>query len=140
MSEYTEKAEQFLTSNGLRFRATRTEANACPLWDDPKHLHLHGNEYQITISRPGQSGRLTFRFWNSLKDKQKGTAPDAYSVLSCISSEAHAPGTFAEFCDEYGYDQDSRKAEKTFKACDKLARRIRAFFCPEELEALQEIQ
>ena len=135
--DYQKQGENFLTASALKFRATRTEANRCPIWDDGKCVH--GDEYQITISRGGTSGRLGFRYWNSLNDVQNGKTPTAYDVLSCVASDSHTPETFADFCDEYGYDQDSRTAEKTFKAADKLGRRIRAFFTEVELEQLQEI-
>ena len=138
MSKYAEQAENFLKVNNLQFRATQTAANACPPWDDERHIH--GDEYQITISRKGVSGRLSFRFWNSLNDVQNGNEPNAYDVLSCVSSEAYTPETFRDFCAEYGYDEDSRKAEKTFKRADRFAHRIRAFFSEKELEAVSEIR
>lgn len=137
MGDYQKQGEDFISEHGLKFRATRTKANRCPLWDDNRCAH--GDEYQITVSRGGASGRLSFRFWNSLNDAQNGKSPTAYDVLTCVASDSHTPETFADFCGEYGYDEDSRKAGKTFKAADTLARRIRAFFSEAELEQLREI-
>jgi len=84
--------------------------------------------------------RLVFDFWASSKDHADGVhTVRAYDILSCISSDAFCPDTFADFCAELGYDEDSRKAEKTFKACSSFARRIQKFFTEEELTALSEI-
>src|SRR5688572_20209656 len=122
MSEYTEQAEKFLSGNNLKFRATRASKQTCPPWDDEKHVH--GYKYRITISRKGEPGRLAFDFWNSLNAKQKGEEPTAYDALSCVSSDAYTPEDFADFCSEYGYDEDSRKAYNIFKRADRFARRI----------------
>lgn len=72
---------------------------------------------------------------------EKGTGhPSAYDVLSCISGDAHCPDTFAEFCGEFGYDEDSIKATQLFNRCSAFAKRLQAFFTPAELEQLAEIR
>lgn len=40
--------------------------------------------------------------------------PNAYDILASLTK--YDPGTFADFCADYGYDEDSKKAEKTFLA------------------------
>lgn len=63
--------------------------------------------------------------------------PTAYDVISCL--QKYPVGTFAEFCAEFGYDEDSRRAEATWRAaCDEYARLSR-FFKPEQIEQLQEV-
>jgi len=34
---------------------------------------------------------------------------------------------FEDWCAELGYDTDSRKAERTFRACQRIAERLRQF-------------
>jgi hypothetical protein len=80
-----------------------------------------------------------FSFWNSKNDQQTGKAPTAYDVLACISSEVYCPDDFEEFCSEYGYDTDSRKAEQTFKAVVKQAESLRRIFTSELLDKLAEV-
>lgn len=54
--------------------------------------------------------------------------PDAASVISCLISDARAgEQSFEEFCSDFGYDEDSRKAEKTWNACRIIAPRIERF-------------
>lgn len=68
------------------------------------------------------------------------TPPSDYSILSCLSSESNCPGTFEDdFCQNYGYDPDSRKAEKVYFACQKQFKKIIGLFTEKELEDLQEI-
>jgi len=61
-------------------------------------------------------------------------------VLACISSDATTPDSFADFCAEFGENEDSRKALQQFRRCDRFAKRLRAFFTAAEVEALQEIR
>lgn len=48
--------------------------------------------------------------------------PDLESVLDCLASDASGyenARSFEEWADEYGYDTDSRKAERTYHAVAK---------------------
>jgi hypothetical protein len=133
-NEYDTQAEQFLTSNGIKFRATLSDTKA-PAWGDNGK---HGHHYRVTLSKP--AARLTFDFWSSIADAEKGIKTvRPYSVLACISGDAYTPETFADFCGEYGYESDSIKALQTFRRCSAFAKRLRAFFTEAELEQLQEI-
>lgn len=54
--------------------------------------------------------------------------PTAAGVLECLTSDAYAgEQTFADFCADYGYDEDSRNAERTWRACSALTPRLRRF-------------
>jgi len=60
--------------------------------------------------------------------------------LTCVSSDSNVYDSFEDFCGEFGYDTDSRKAEGTWKKVKKFADRINAFFTETELEEFQEIR
>jgi CDGSH-type Zn-finger protein len=134
VSPYDQQAAQFLAQFGLTFRATLSDSKT-PAWDDGGEYRPH---YRVTISKPGK--RLTFDFWGSINAGRTGEPLTAYSALACLSSDAYCPQTFADFCAGYGYEEDSRKAEQTFRRSDRFARRIREFFTMEELGALSNIQ
>ena len=148
MSEYDDKAEAFLAKFALKVRTVH-HGDCCPKWDStqersghrgcPQYGTIHGDRYRVTISRKG-GGRVSFDFWNSLSAQQSGEDVTAYDVLACISSKAYCPDSFEDFCGEYGYEQDSRKALATFKRCAAFAERLRAFFSEDELEALSDIR
>jgi|APGre2960657404_1045060.scaffolds.fasta_scaffold184490_2 hypothetical protein len=124
-----------LSEMGVRLTITPTDSGKCPPFCDGKHIH--GDEHRCTFSRGGRS--LRFSFWNSLNDARTGTPADLQSVVNCVAMDGNCPQTFEDFCAEYGYDEDSRKAERTFRTCADFARRINAFFTAEELEKLAEL-
>lgn len=139
-NEYDEQARLFLEKYGLTFRATKSGTQSAPPWMEPDQRH--GIRYWITIARKGQGARvrLSFPFWDSIASMEKGEAPSAYDVLSCISGDIYTPETFADFCAEYGYNEDSHKGFAAFKRCDSFARHLRAFFTEDEQEQLGEIR
>lgn len=68
---------------------------------------------------------------------EKGTLPSSYDILACLT--CYHPGTFDDFCSEFGYDVDSRTAEKTYSAVLKEYTNLCTLFNAEELEKLSEI-
>ena len=67
----------------------------------------------------------------------QGEAPTLYDILSCL--QKYEVGTFEDFCGDFGYDQDSRTALKTYKAVVKEYDKVCSLFSNEELEVLQMI-
>lgn len=134
MNAYEKQAVDFLTETNTRLTIKPATRPKSPQWDGP-----HGLHYRVTVSRNGQ--RIAFDFWDSFAAKERGTVPTPYDVLACVSGDIYCPETFADFCAEYGYDEDSRKAEKTWKGCRTLAAKLRRVF-PETkvMESLSEIQ
>lgn len=74
----------------------------------------------------------------SIDTIHRPVAPSEYSILCCLTK--HNPETFENFCSDFGYDTDSRKAKKTFKAVSKEWLSVSSLFSYEELEVLREIQ
>lgn len=64
-------------------------------------------------------------------------APTPYDVLTGIVK--YSPGSFAEWCVEYGYDTDSRKAHDAWTRCHDEWAKVQGFFTESEIEELQEI-
>ena len=64
--------------------------------------------------------------------------PSAYDVLACLTK--YDPGTFEDFCGDYGYDTDSRKAEKIYPAVVNEYQNVCMLWNDTELELLCEIQ
>jgi hypothetical protein len=69
--------------------------------------------------------------------KEDAKEPTMYDVLTCLTK--YDPGTFEDFCGDYGYDEDSRRAEKTYHAVVKEFEGMQRLFTSEELEILAEI-
>jgi hypothetical protein len=64
----------------------------------------------------------------------KGEEPSLYDVLACLTT--YDPGTFEDFCSEFGYDEDSRKAYNTYTAVKEEYMNMCSLFNDEELELL----
>lgn len=65
------------------------------------------------------------------------TKPSAYNILCCLTTDN--PGTFEDFCSDYGYDTDSRKAELSYKAVVKEWLNISRIFNESELHTIKEL-
>jgi len=94
--------------------------------------------YSITLRR-GKKG-FSFRFGQSISEStgDGGNPPTFYNVMSGL--QKYDPGDFENFCSEFGYDTDSRQAEKTWRAVRREYQHMAALFSPEELELLGTIQ
>ena len=135
MSEYDQQAEEFLKEHNLGFGATYKECGRYFEGDTAER-----NIYRIRIRRNNNGHSITFNFGQSIADTENWEKPTAYSVLACLSSDITCPYDFEEFCGEYGYDEDSRTAERIFKKTSKFAERLNNFFREGEKEDLAEIQ
>lgn len=79
-------------------------------WQDTAH------KWQIRINSQ------SFEYYTGIGNK---TAPDYDSFLESILSDSEALDmTFEDFCDEFGYDSDSRKAFKVWESCCNNARKL----------------
>lgn len=134
----------------------------------PRKVHIHGKHYRATFTREGAKP-LVVDFWNSYADEEENAfacgkvanpencyfdkyragkyparprlkkrhVPTSYDVLACITKQDL--GTFAQFCSDYGYDEDSRRAERTWDAVREEWEHVRAFFHADEFDELNEI-
>jgi len=129
-NEYDIQAETFLKKHGIKFHASYITHDSMD-WDDKNTTR---DIWRLSLTRGRK--RYSTRFGQSIAEC--GKEPRAYSLLTCITK--NDPGTLSDFCSEFGYDTDSRRAEKTYKAVLKDWKRVEAFFSPEEIAELQEVQ
>lgn len=156
-SKYEAKAQKFLENTGTEFAAVFLYTGK-HFEDDKEPRDIYGIEFK-------RKGRVwTFKFGQSIahsrpemekfvKDldrrgyapyskevlaaKKLAQPPSAYDVLSCITKLD--PGTFEDFCQDFGYDTDSKRAEKTYFADQKEYSECRKMF-GDVMDALCEIQ
>ena len=58
---------------------------------------------------------------------EEPTPGDVLSSLLLDASSAENARDFEDFCAEFGYDTDSRRAERIYRACEAMAPKVRAF-------------
>ncbi len=63
--------------------------------------------------------------------------PTNYSILACLTK--HDPETFEDFCSNFGYDTDSKRAQFTYEAVKSEYVSLCALFNETEMNELQEI-
>lgn len=68
-------------------------------------------------------------------------APELLDVLYCLvqDSDVLDRGTFEEWASEFGYDLDSRSAEKTYRLCLEQSLQLRNLLGNDTLEQLREL-
>lgn len=113
-------------STGLGLRKAESEPMEYARW----MASLGLNE---RTSNPHQ---LKARYSSYLDGRKYPVKPSLESVLDCLISDAasivNSGLKFEDWCAEYGYDEDSRKAEKTFNACKEQAQALERFIGSDE--------
>jgi len=75
-------------------------------------------------------------FYNEMVKYYK---PDPADILDCIASDASGTdqvGGFEDWCGEYGYDIDSRKAEAIYNEVNRQSRALRAMLGRKDYDQL----
>lgn len=112
---------EFIEKHGIGLRYASVHTN--PNMDDPK---WDANHYSVTL-RYNRDDRPTMGLFFSQGKGIKG-GPKAAAVLDCLASDAASienAGSFEEWASELGYDEDSRKAERTYRICCDQARQLK---------------
>lgn len=123
--------QQFIESTGLRMTCIRAYENPSnKAWKDADH-------WKCLLTSTKTKGRMTVFF--SQGYGHNGKEPTLEGVLNCLGSDSAGienNPTFEDWCSEYGYSEDSRQAEATFKACEKQAERLRRFLGDSAMDRL----
>ena len=114
-------------------------AKVSPYWNRP------AKTWQNAICEfECESGFHTKQFtaWGGFHaDKSKPIMPNAIDVIHSLNMDSDVLNysTFEEWAETFGYDPDSRNAEKVYKACMKIALKMRAALGESGLSRLNEI-
>lgn len=85
---------------------------------DTTHKNFHNHMIKVTNTDTQQ--KITFEFWNSIAKGEITEEQEILSAFYCFMSDALVGmQDFEEFCSEFGYDTDSREAEKIHRKCIK---------------------
>lgn len=107
----------FCRTHGITCTATRVDAN--PNWNDGGTY----DHWKVTL----KFGKVRMTTYFSQGIGHDGKAPEADSVLDCLVSDGYLGQTFDEFCDDFGYSNDSIKARNTWKATQKNLLKLNRF-------------
>jgi hypothetical protein len=128
-NEYDVQVEKFLKDTNTTFKVKYFDYG--PYFNNDKESR---EIYKITLRNP-RGGSYTFKFGQSIANQ--GQEPTPYSVLACL--QKYDVGSFEDFCKEFGYVEDSRKAEKIYKGVLKEYNAVNRLFTEDEIKVLAEI-
>lgn len=127
-TNYEKEAIQFAQKHGIALEIISEDYR--PYFPEDKGCR---SVFKCRLVRNGR--QYTFEFGQSIANI--GQEPTMYDILACLTK--YDPESFEWFCSNYGYDTDSRKAEKTYHAVVKEWEAVERLF-GDILDELQEIQ
>ena len=127
-SEYTKACNIIADKFGIKLKVISSSYGKY-FTDDKQNRHI----FKLRLLRGRKS--YTFNFGQSIAEGSN--KPSLYDVLSCL--QKYDVGSFEDFCSEFGYDEDSKSAEKIYKAVVKEYEAMSRLFTNEEIEVLNEI-
>jgi hypothetical protein len=87
------------------------------------------NNHMVKVTNTEIQQSITFEFWASIANPELTKEYDILNAFYCFVSDAvGADGTFENFCSEFGYDSDSRAAEKIYKKCIKQLEKLKKIY------------
>lgn len=91
---------------------------------NPNMPEFDGDHYKVTLKRGRKRMTLTY----SKGYGHTGEPPAVDEVLCCLAQDVGYEGeSFEDFCSNFGYDPDSRKASRIFEACNRQTQKLRNF-------------
>lgn len=126
---YQQQAQQFAGKHNIKLVINSSEYKK-HFADDKECRYV----FNCTLKCKGK--RYTFNFGQSVASGAE--EPTMYDVLTCL--QKYEVGTFENFCSDFGYNDDSITALKTYKAVCKEYNSMLRVFGATILEEMQEIQ
>jgi hypothetical protein len=115
--------KEFVDKHGIIFSSRRAASNPNLKTDEP--WHATANHWRVTIRKNGSNDKATFHCSQGSAITER---PKLETVLECLILDASAGcETFGTFCDDMGYDEDPRRAYRTWEACRKTEAKLRQF-------------
>lgn len=121
--------QDFIGNTAITTKVKRVESN--PNMSDMGPGSRH---WLVTL----RAGRFSMRVPFS-QGSAHTEAPAAADVLNCLAMDAAGfenARSFSEWCSEYGYDVDSRKAEHIYKTVARQTAKLRALLGQDNYETL----
>ena len=115
--------QQFIASHHIKMDVDYAPNN--PNMGSDEKWMAAANHYKCTFHRKGK--RLTTYFSQGCGITREPTTADVLNCLALDTAGIENARSFEEWCGEYGYDTDSRKAEKIWKVCQRQAEKLKAF-------------
>lgn len=112
------------------------------VWEGDKHPH---NQFRVTISNANGRGWCIYTdsYNNYLQGITELDEDEMKNALSCFLSDGSCYSScrdFSDFCASFGYDEDSRKAFKIYKACQHHHEKAQELFGDDYGNAMEALE
>ncbi len=126
--------EDFIKTHGIHYKeCNKMHQNPHALdWKNADH-------WEVVLHITGKGKEPEFITYYSMGKGHKGKRPTMAQVLDTIASDAAGyedSGSFEEWAMNYGYNPDSRQAERTYRLVEQQSRELRRFLGKEAYESL----
>lgn len=99
------------------------------------------NHHLVVVTNKENNLKVTFDFWCSIAHPTMEKEYDVLNAFYCFVNDAISGSyNFEEFCGEFGYDTDSRKAEKIWKACQESLEELQRIYDGDIYDLVNELQ
>lgn len=125
-----EKPDDFASRNGITLEVKMVDEN--PNTED---RGANADNWKVTLKR----GRQSMTTYFSKGIGHEGKKPTAIEILGSLASDAQGiDRDFEDWCGDYGYEADPRKARRIYNVIVKQTERLKAFLGTELFETLME--
>ena len=122
---------EFVRKAGIRAIALWTSSNP--------HTSAMPRNFHCTLVRPAVARQMTLYYSQGSAHKDP---PSAEDILACLRMDVQGAdaGSFEEWAQELGYDEDFRKAEKIYRAVRDQTAQLRNFLGEDLFNELMNIE
>ena len=125
----------------ITFDRYASHNEAIPYCSKDDYLKITGNKLYYKSVYMRRFGRDIyddcFKLGNKVSKAKKEFLNNLkYSILASVQCEYFIEPIFEDFCADFGYEEDSRKAFDTWQTCLKHSQKLQQIFTSEDVECL----
>ena len=99
------------------------------------------NNHMVKITNTDTKMSTSFEFWASIMNPEIIKESEVLEAFSCFISDAMSgENDYNEFCSEFGYEEDSRQARSTWRACQRANNKLKRIYDKDIYDLANELQ
>jgi hypothetical protein len=120
--------------NGVSFAVSASLVSSGVPFPYEKNSRPQHNKYRVSVVC--NNIRRSFSYFDSvanyMANKKELSESDLKEAFYCfVSDSVSGENSFEDFCSEFGYDSDSRTAEKIWRACGRSYGKLKSLLPPD---------
>lgn len=120
--------------NNISFAVSASLVASGVPFPNEKNSRPQHNKFRVTVVC--NNIKRSFSYFDSIADYMKGkkelSDSDLQNAFYCfVSDSVSGESSFEDFCSEFGYDSDSRTAEKIWRSCGRLSEKLNVLLPPD---------